>query len=545
MLIALCQVNPTVGDVAGNARLVVEAVGRAADAGARLAVLPELVLSGYPAEDLWLQEEFTDACAAALDRIAPQLPITTVVGCPRRLADGRVRNAAAVVVEGAVDRWYVKQRLPNYAVFDEERWFEPGADACLVEVDGTTVGVTICEDAWLPAGPAVQAVQAGAQVVVNLSASPWRLARSVDREVIVRDRARETGAWFLLCNQYGGQDELVFDGQSLAAAPDGTIVARGAAFGGDLVLAEVGDGVPVVAAASPPVPSADEETWQGLVLGLGDYVRKNGFRDVILGLSGGIDSALVLALAVDALGAQHVHAVTMPSRYSSAGTRGDAHAQAVALGVEIHELPISDAFGAFATTLAPVFGDAAEDVTEENLQARIRGTLLMAISNKFGHLVLATGNKSEFAVGYATLYGDMNGGFAPIKDVLKTRVFRLARWRNEVAAAAGEAPRIPPSVIERPPSAELREGQQDSDSLPDYDELDAVLTHLVDPTAGTRAAIGAGHDPELVRRIQRMLDRAEYKRRQGPPGVRVTSTAFGRDRRMPITNKFDATRPGD
>ncbi|MCZ4496616.1 MAG: synthase, partial [Thermoleophilia bacterium] len=421
MLVALCQVNPTVGDIAGNAQLVVDAVTRAAASGARLAVLPEQVLSGYPAEDLWLKEEFTAACEAALERIAPQLTICTVIGCPRRIAAGHVENAAAVVEQGRVTRWYAKQLLPNYAVFDEERWFEPGSAPCLITVDDVRVGITICEDAWVADGPVVQAAASGADIVINLSASPWRTSRAVDRVAIVRERARESNVWFALCNQVGGQDELVFDGHSVAAAPDGSIVARGAEFVKDLVLVELGPGAPTAEVVpAPPELGPVGETWHGLVLGLRDYVRKNGFSNVTLGLSGGIDSALVVALAVDALGAAHVFPVTMPSRYSSDATLGDAHAQAVALGTTIRELPIEGVVGAFDAALAPVFAGLSPDVTEENLQARIRGSLLMALSNKFGHLVLATGNKSEFSVGYATLYGDMNGGYAPIKDVPKT-----------------------------------------------------------------------------------------------------------------------------
>jgi NAD+ synthase (glutamine-hydrolysing) len=543
MRIALCQLNPTVGDVDANADLVVAWARRAADAGADLAVFSEQVLSGYPAEDLWLKPHFLARCADALERIAPQLAIPTLVGVPERVGDATF-NAAAYVVDGAAAATYRKQHLPNYAVFDEHRWFIADDEALVLDVptragDTVRVGVTICEDAWVEHGPVVQAAGQGATVVVNLSASPWRIGRARDRADVVSGRAREANVWFALVNQVGGQDELVFDGHSLVAAPDGTIVARGSEFEEDLVVVDVAQGGAVRTAPSLEFDRVEAEAWAGLCLGLRDYVRKNGFRSVVLGLSGGIDSALVLALAVDALGADAVHAVTMPSRFSADATRGDAHSQAVRLGVHMQELAIEPIVASFEQTLAPAFDGAPRDVTEENLQARVRGTLLMALSNKHGHLVLATGNKSELSVGYATLYGDMNGGFAPIKDVPKTKVFEIARWRNDQARASGEAPVIPPSVIERPPSAELRDDQLDSDSLPDYDVLDAILELLVDRDSGIEDAIAAGFDAELVERIQQMLDRAEYKRRQAPPGVRVSSKAFGRDRRVPITNRFD------
>jgi NAD+ synthase (glutamine-hydrolysing) len=541
MRICLCQLNPVVGDVDGNASLVLDAARRAREAGADVALFTEQVISGYPAEDLWLKPHFVSRCREALERIAPELPLPCIIGFPERAGDA-LYNAAAWVVDGVIAATYRKRHLPNYAVFDEHRWFTPGSEPLVVDLPvaaGAPVplGITICEDAWVTGGPVTVAAERGARVVVNLSASPWRIGRGADREQVVRDRALESGVWVALANQACGQDELVFDGGSLVAAPDGTIVARGAQFADDLVLADVDVDEVTAAAPVPMLPEA--EAWAGLQLGLGDYVRKNGFRSVVLGLSGGIDSALVLALAVDTLGADAVHAVTMPSRFSGADTRGDAHVQAQRLGITMHELPIEPIVREFEATLAPTFAGAPRDVTEENLQARVRGTLLMALSNKQGHLVLATGNKSEYSVGYATLYGDMNGGFAPLKDVPKTLVYRIARWRNEQAVALGAAPVIPPSVIERPPTAELRPDQRDSDSLPDYDVLDAILELLVDHDRGVEDAIDAGHDEALVRRIQGMLDRAEYKRRQAPPGVRVSSKAFGRDRRMPITNRFD------
>lgn len=553
MRIALAQLNPTVGDVDANARLVADAAARAHAAGADLVVCPEQVIAGYPADDLWLADHFVARCRAALDAIAPLLAIPAIVGLPL-IETGRRFNAAAFVADGGVQAWYRKQHLPNYEVFDEERWFDAGSDPLVVDVADAAgrmhpVGVTICEDGWIEHGPVRQSVDAGARIVVNISASPWRVGRGSVREQVVVDRARETSTWMLLCNQVGGQDELVFDGSSVAASPDGTIVARGAAFSEDLVVVDTDD---AAARGTSPAPRVDvrvdadadsaadpSELWAALVLGTRDYVVKNGFSTVLLGLSGGIDSALVLALAVDAVGAEHVHAITMPSRYSAGATRADAHLQAERLGVSLQEIPIEPIVAAFSDALAPSFTGTTPDVTEENLQSRIRGTLLMASSNKHGHLVLATGNKSELSVGYATLYGDMNGGFSPIKDVLKTRLFALARWRNEAAAAAGLEPVIPLTVIERPPTAELRAHQLDSDALPEYDELDALLELLVERACSIEDAVAAGHDHATVLRVRGLVDRAEYKRRQAAPGVRVTGRAFGRDRRIPITNRFD------
>ena len=546
MRIALCQLNPIVGAIEANARLVRDAVRDAAAAGAELAVTPELVLVGYPPEDLLLKPHLVARCWAALEELATQLEIPTLVGLPIE-EDGRRFNAAAYVVDGRVSAIYRKQHLPNYGVFDEHRWFDAGSEALVLAVPRRSgggadvrVGVTICEDVWVPDGPIMVEAGMGVDVVVNLSASPWRLRRGQERAELVAQRAREAGTWLALCNQVGGQDELVFDGRSIVAAPDGTITAVATAFETDQLLVDLGEpGARGAASANGETIDDLADVWHGLVRGLGDYVRKNGFDDVVFGQSGGVDSALVAALAVDALGASHVHAATMPSRFSSAGTLGDAHDQAATLGIDIIELPIQELVDSFEASLADAFGGRARDVAEENLQARVRGTLLMALSNKLGHLVLATGNKSEYSVGYATLYGDMNGGFAPIKDVPKTLVYRLAAWRNERAAQAGEPLPVPVSVIERAPSAELREDQRDSDSLPDYDTLDGVLELLVDADRSIDEVIAAGYDRSLVERIAGMLDRAEYKRRQAPPGVRVTSKAFGRDRRVPITNGFD------
>ncbi|MCW2950004.1 MAG: synthetase [Thermoleophilia bacterium] len=540
MRLALAQLNPTVGAVSANADLVRAAVASAADEGADLVVTPELVLVGYPAEDLLLKPHLVARAWATLEALLPDITVPTLIGLPVA-QDGTLYNAAAYVRDGAIDAIYHKRHLPNYGVFDEHRWFSPGSVPLAISVptaDGERrVGVTICEDVWVDDGPIVDtSALDNVDVVVNLSASPWRVGRGQERCDLVARRAHEAGVWLALCNQVGGQDELVFDGRSVVASPTGELHAVATAFVPDQLVFTVGANPAAPATSSSTV---EAEVWAALVLGLDDYVTKNGFRDVVLGLSGGIDSALVAALAVDALGADRVHAATMPSRHSSDGTLSDAHAQAATLGIDIVELPIQPLMDAFERALAEPFAGRERDVTEENLQARIRGTLLMALSNKLGPLVLATGNKSEYSVGYATLYGDMNGGFAPIKDVPKTLVFRLARWRNEQAAARDEAPPIPPSVIERPPSAELRDEQLDSDSLPDYDVLDAVLALLVDADASVEETIARGFDRDVVERTAAMLDRAEYKRRQAPPGVRVTSKAFGRDRRVPITNAFD------
>jgi len=453
---------------------------------------------------------------------------------------------------GEPPRTYHKQHLPNYAVFDEHRWFHSGTDTMVLDVpfeaaegsslpSGTMrVGVTVCEDIWVDGDPAARLVAEGAQAIVNLSASPWRLGRLADRIELLRARTREHGVPFALCNLVGGQDELVFDGASLVVSATGDVIARGAQFEEDLLVVdlEVGN------AAMPAAPlrgvlDSDAEAWAGLELGLADYMHKNGFERIVLGLSGGIDSAVVLALAVDATDPAQVLAVTMPSRHTTAGTLGDSHEMARVLGVEILELPIEGVRDAYADVLAEPLAGHEPDVTDENLQARIRGNRLMAISNKLGHLVLATGNKSEYSVGYATLYGDMSGGFAPIKDVPKTLVYRLARWRNEQAAAAGEPLPIPPAIIERPPTAELRDEQLDTDSLPDYDTLDAILELVIGGDQSVDDAVDAGYDRATVERVVRMVDRAEYKRRQAPPGIRITAKSFGRDRRVPITNRFD------
>jgi NAD+ synthase (glutamine-hydrolysing) len=528
--IALAQANTTVGDVEGNGALVREWAARAQEDGVDLVVFPELTLSGYPPEDLLLKPHFLAAVDRELQALAGDLGVPALVGFPE--ADGDlVHNSAALIRAGRVEAVYRKARLPNYAVFDEKRYFEPVPGSLVFEIQGLPVGVTICEDDWAGGGPGAEAAAAGAALILNLSASPYHAGKGGMRidDVLAR-RAAEYGVPVAMCNLVGGQDELVFDGQSAVVAPDGRVTARAAQFQPELLVfdAQSGEG-PVAEPASQL-----EEIYSALVLGLGDYVGKNAFGRVVFGLSGGIDSALVALLAVDALGSDRVTAVSMPSRYSSSGTRSDAETIASNLGVDFVELPIEGPFGAFGEVLAERFAGREPDIAEENLQARIRGTLVMALSNKFGWLVLTTGNKSEMSVGYATLYGDMAGGFALLKDVFKGTVYDLVCWRNERAGRE----LVPASVIERPPSAELRAEQTDQDSLPDYDVLDAILEGYVELDLGIEDLVAAGHDRAAVEKVVRLVDLSEYKRRQAPPGVRISEKAFGRDRRLPITNRF-------
>jgi len=531
--IALAQIDTTVGDIDGNARKAIEAVGRAQAAGAGFIVLPELTITGYPPEDLLAKPHFVEANLDALELVAAACGNATLVGFVDRIGD-KLYNAAALCGNHRVLQIHHKRRLPNYGVFDEQRYFEAGEALGLTELGGSMSATTICEDIW---GPEIaeEAARAGARVVYNLSASPFHAGKGEEREQMLRDRARDNGVWLVYCNLVGGQDELVFDGRSAVISPSGDLVARGASFEEDLVIVDFApEGKLGAAEHMMPVPGPEEEVYLALVTGLRDYVVKNGFTDVVIGLSGGIDSALTAAIAVDALGAEHVHGVTMPSRYSSAGSVEDSRELAARLGIDVSELSIEPAFSALLETLQPAFGDAPPDVTEENLQARVRGTLLMALSNKHGWLVLATGNKSELSVGYSTLYGDMVGGFAPIKDVLKTRVYEIARWRN---GRDGE-PVIPQAILDKAPSAELRPDQTDQDSLPAYEALDAILGQYVEGDRSVDEIVAGGHDRETVERVARMVDAAEYKRRQGPLGVKITPKAFGKDRRMPVTNRF-------
>lgn len=534
MRVALAQLNPVVGDIDGNVALALDAVARAAEAEAGILLLPELVLTGYPPEDLLLKDHFVDDNLMALERVAGACGHLTVVGFVDRVGD-RLYNAAAVCGNHRVQQIYHKRELPNYGVFDERRYFTPGAHPGLIELGGTMFGVSVCEDVWVDAPVADMAAE-GASVVFNISASPFHAGKGVERERMLCKRARDNGVWLAYCNLVGGQDELVFDGRSVIISPSGEVLARAAAFEPDFIVADfAAEGRLGASADLAPHLEGPAEVYAALVTGLGDYVRKNGFSDVVLGLSGGIDSALVATIAADALGPEHVHGVLMPSRYSSPGSVSDSLELAFALGVETLELSVEPAFSALLETLEPAFDGRESDVAEENLQARVRGTLLMALSNKFGWLTLATGNKSELSVGYSTLYGDMVGGFAPIKDVLKTRVYELARWRN--AQASGPGP-IPEAIVDKAPSAELRPDQVDQDSLPPYEVLDAILEHYVERDASAEQIAEMGFDPEVVARVVRLTDSAEYKRRQGPMGVKITPKAFGKDRRVPVTNRY-------
>jgi NAD+ synthase (glutamine-hydrolysing) len=590
--VALCQLDTVVGDVDGNVGRVLEALAEADEAGCDLACFPELSLTGYPPEDLLLKPAFVSANLLGIERVAAaSRACAAVVGfvdlvgarlenpseghideelgrAGRKEAvrgdQRRLRNAAAVCVGGRVAGVYHKRRLPNYAVFDEERWFGPGTgDLLAVEVAGATVGVSICEDLWFPGGPVAELGARGAQLVVNLNASPYSIGRRLERIDVLEERVAEAGCAICYVNQVGGQDELVFDGGSLVVDRQGTIVAEAAQFSEEILVCDIElpdqpnskQGNPNEHAAlkvislSPvtrdpvclpaPAPLAalepDAEVYEALRLGTRDYLRKNGFTDAVIGLSGGIDSSLVAAIAVDALGAEHTHGIAMPSRYSSEGSITDAEELARNLGMSLDVVPIEEAHVALTQTLQPTLGDNPAGLTDENLQSRIRGVILMAVSNANpGWIVLTTGNKSELATGYSTLYGDSAGGFAVIKDVPKTLVYRLCEYRN---TRAGHD-LIPRSVLDKPPSAELRPDQRDDQSLPPYDVLDPVLAGVVEQDESVADLVASGVDPELAARVAQMVDAAEYKRRQSPLGVRITVRAFGKDRRMPITNRF-------
>jgi NAD+ synthase (glutamine-hydrolysing) len=574
--LALCQINATVGDLAGNANRIRDGMDAARQAGAELVLFPELALTGYPPEDLLLREHFLTDTGAQLQELAGSAEgIVAIVGFPERIS-GAIRgpapgspgpvaavvhNSAAVLSGGAVQGVYRKVHLPNYGVFDEQRYFKPGEESgVVIEVGGHRVGLTVCEDLWVTGPPASSEAAAGASMIVNISASPYHAGKGLERERLFGERARETGAHIAFCAMVGGQDELVFDGHSFVLSPTGETIARAAQFEEDLLVCDLeltaedeqagsaedgqaGSSITPIRPARPlraAISTLEQEVYEALRLGLRDYIEKNGFDQVVLGLSGGIDSALVACLAADALGSERVNVAIMPSPYSSSATQQDARALAQALGARPHELPIERAMDAYMQTLHSDFEGLHEDLTEENLQARIRGNLLMALSNKFGWLVLTTGNKSEMSVGYTTLYGDLAGGFAVIKDVPKTLVYRLARWRNVAAAAVRGrvgAP-IPASIVERPPSAELRENQTDQDSLPPYDVLDRILHGYIELDRSREQLIAEGLPVKDVERATRLVDRAEYKRRQSPPGIKITERAFGRDRRMPITNAY-------
>jgi NAD+ synthase (glutamine-hydrolysing) len=595
--IALAQVNVTVGDVEENASLVTEWIAKARHAGAQLVVFPEQTITGYPAEDLWLKAHFLEASHHALEEVASGVEgVTAVVGFPER--DGGIYNSAAVLGDGRVQAIYRKVLLPNYSVFDERRYFEPGDAPGLIEVGGARIGLTICEDIWYPGPPASVEALAGASLIVNPSASPYHRGKGSERERMVQERARETGAAFAVCNLVGGQDELVFDGHSVVVSDVGDTVARAAQFEEELLICDLdlapnpsalpdtddpgldtlpaGGAAPLLARLEVPVPGdeieprlakpldPDAEVYEALTLGLRDYVQKNGFERVLVAVSGGIDSALVTLIAADALGPERVSCVVMPSPHSSPDTQADARVIVSNVDADLVEIPIEAAMRVYEDLLATgasssdgkaeprsssratgtgpgtesarevETGGAGMELAAENIQARIRGNLMMALSNRFGWLVLTTGNKSELSVGYATLYGDMAGGFAVIKDVPKTLVYRLVRYRN----ARSDRELVPQSVLERAPSAELRPDQRDEDSLPPYEVLDRILAAYVEEDRGRDEIVADGLDPEVVDRVIAMVDRSEYKRRQAPPGIRITTKAFGRDRRLPITNRF-------
>lgn len=566
--VALCQLNTRVGDLEGNSGKVLDAWRRAEELGADVALFPELAITGYPPEDLLLKRGFLDDAAAALRGLAGRIDghCAAVVGWveghrPQGEAhdptDGPW-NAAAVIHGGRIVTSYRKQALPNYGVFDERRYFDPGAhDQPLLRIAGVVAGVTVCEDIWVDGGPTEQVARDGARIVLNINASPFRAGRQADREAIVEERIAQTGVPVAYVNQVGGQDDLVFDGGSLAMDRSG-LLGRAAAFAEDLLVLDVplapgarparevlevsptstptAGGAPDSTTAHPvaPSPSGPEEVWEALCLGTADYVHKNGFSDVLVGLSGGVDSALVAAIAADAVGPSRTHVVLMPSRFSSDHSVSDAQELASNLGLQSRTIPIEPAHAALLGMLEPSFEGRDEDLTEENLQSRIRGVVLMALSNKFGWLVLTTGNKTETAVGYSTLYGDTAGALAVIKDLPKLAVYELCEWRNSRA----QGPWIPPSILTKAPSAELRLDQRDDQSLPPYEVLDPLIEDYVDRDMTVEELVAEGHDRDLVVRVARLVDRAEFKRRQSPPGLRVSAKAFGRDRRLPVTNAY-------
>ncbi len=546
MTTSLCiaQLNFVVGDLGGNAQKIIDAARQAHAQGASLLVTPELALCGYAAEDLLLRPSFQQASDAALQTVvaaSAEWPgLTLLVGHTQAVAGTLHRhNRASWIAYGCVLASYAKQALPNYGVFDELRYFTPGQQPCVVDVNGTRMGVLICEDAWLPA-PAQAAKQAGADMLVVLNASPYHLGKQAERETVLAQRVAETGLPVVYAHMVGGQDELVFDGSSFALNADGTVAARAPAFAAALTSVQVHGQGSALSLSGSVAPAGDENAclWKALVLAVRDYVTKNGFPGAVLGLSGGIDSAVVLAIAVDALGKDKVRTVMMPSPYTADISWKDAQEMANRVGVRHEVIDIAPQFEAFKAALASQFAGLAEDTTEENLQSRIRGTLLMGISNKFGSIVLTTGNKSEMATGYCTLYGDMAGGFAVIKDVLKTRVFELARWRNAHDPFGTGLNPIPERIITRPPSAELRPDQKDEDSLPPYPVLDDIIARYVEHDEPVETIVAAGHASENVERVVRLIRINEYKRRQAAVGPRLTQRCFAKDWRMPITNGF-------
>ena len=553
MTLKLCvaQLNFVVGDMTGNARKIIDASKTAYSQGARLVLTPELAICGYAAEDLLLRPAFIDACDDALKTVARELAglkdLHVVVGHPdgggvrsKSVAINRRFNRASVICEGQVLASYAKQELPNYQVFDERRYFTSGHEPCVFEVQGVRIGLLICEDAWFE-GPALQAQQAGAQVLAVLNASPFHVGKGLEREDQMRKRVQACGLPLVYAHLVGGQDEVVFEGRSFAINAQGQVVARAPAFVEDLQVLEISTNpVQFEPSCLAPSGSVEADLWHALVLGVRDYLGKNGFKAALLGLSGGIDSALVLAIAVDAIGARNVHAIMMPSPYTADISWIDAKDMAARMAVRYDEISIAPLFEGFENALSEQFKGLAQDTTEENLQARIRGTLLMAMSNKTGAIVLTTGNKSEMATGYCTLYGDMAGGFAVIKDVVKTQVFKLAQWRNAHDPYGTGANPIPRRIITRAPSAELRADQKDQDSLPAYEVLDLIVQRYMENDEGIEALVADGFERADVEKVTRLIKLNEYKRRQSPVGIRVTHCSFGKDWRYPMTNKFRA-----
>ena len=568
MRIALAQVNPTVGDLAGNTKLVVEWIERARKADADIVCFPELVITGYPPEDLVLKPSFVRDNLAQLDLVArASRGIAVVVGFVDR--DGDLFNAAAFIHDGEIKAVYHKVFLPNYGVFDEKRYFVPGHRAPIVRLDGVPIGISVCEDCWFPAGPMAWEAEHGAHLLININGSPYHYGKRAPREAMVGGRAAAYGAFVAWVNTVGGQDELVFDGNSVVFDPHGRQVAHAESFAEDLLVCDIDPEQPVhispeelrheaqgaerlelqveeLTCTSPPRSQARSridnrlatplegaaEIYAAVVLGTRDYMRKQGFDKVVIGMSGGIDSALTAAIACDALGAQNVIGVRMPSRHTSNESLDDAGLVAENLGMQIMDFAIEPPHRGFEEILAPAFKGTTQGVAEENLQPRIRSTILHALSNKFGYIVLSTGNKSELATGYGTLYGDIAGGYSVLKDITKTTVYELCRYRNTIGRA------IPERVITKPPSAELKPGQKDTDSLPPYDALDPILIGYIEEDLSPEELVAAGHDPKTVARVIQLVDRSEYKRRQAPPGVKITPRAFGRDRRMPIVNRY-------
>ena len=569
MRIALAQVNPTVGDLAGNARLVIDGIDDARELGADIVCFPELVITGYPPEDLVLKPSFVRDNLAQLDFIARSTRgISAVVGFVDE--DGDIYNSAAFLHDGEVKAVYHKVFLPNYGVFDEKRYFVPGHECPIVELNGVRIGLTVCEDCWFPSGPMAWQAHHGAQLLININGSPYHYGKRGPREAMVAERAADYGAFVAWVNTVGGQDELVFDGNSLVFDQKGRVVAHAASFVEELLLCDIDTDAPVhrpleklrreaeaaehlelevtdvplvtdaPAGAKTPIGARMAQPLEGaaeiyaaVVLGTHDYIRKQGFQKVVIGLSGGVDSALTAVIACDALGPENVIGVRMPSRHTSEESLEDAEQVAENLGMQLMDFSIEPPHKGFEEVLGPVFKGTQPGVAEENVQPRIRATILHALSNKFGYIVLSTGNKSEIATGYTTLYGDLAGGYAVLKDITKTAVYDLCRYRNSLKRA------IPERILTKPPSAELKPGQKDSDSLPPYDELDPILIGYVEEDLGPEELIAAGHEPETVARVIQLVDRSEYKRRQAPPGVKITPRAFGRDRRMPIVNRYN------